>query len=281
MSETVQARLEELEQRVIELTQQLESANAMLKEETDQHRSAEERVNLLNRDMETQKASIEVANRELESFIYSVSHDLQAPLRHISAFSQILIDDFKEQLTEEAIQHLNRIDRASSKMSRLINGLLTLSRLNRAEMNVSRIEMSALADNVAQALRDSDPSRPVSFHIGEDITADADPTLIKAALENLLDNAWKYTSKTTDAIIEFGCELQGNEQVFYLRDNGAGFDMEYADKLFTPFKRLHPAHEFDGAGIGLATVQRIIHRHGGRIWAAASPGQGATFYFTL
>ena len=248
-------------------------------------KQVQERVEKLNRTLEERvrqrTMELESANKELEAFAYSVSHDLRAPLRSLDGFSQAVLEDYHEQLDEEGRDFLLRIRHASQRMGRLIDDLLKLSRLTRREMSKGYIDLSALARKAANDLRDGEPAREAEFSIMEELKAHADPALFAVVLENLLGNAWKYTSKKPSARIAFGkTDLKG-EEVYYLEDNGAGFDMAYVDKLFGPFQRLHKDTEFPGTGIGLATVQRIIGRHGGRIWAEGAVDQGATFYFTL
>jgi PAS domain S-box-containing protein len=224
---------------------------------------------------------LEVANAELDAFAYSVSHDLRAPLRSIDGFSAALLEDCAERLGESGRDHLNRVRKASQRMAGLIDDLLALSRVTRATLTRERVDLSALARQIASELRQRDPSRQAEFVISTDIRSEGDTQLLRIALENLLANAWKYTSRRPQARIEFGAAQHDGDRAYFVRDNGAGFDMTYADKLFGAFQRLHSVGEFEGSGIGLATVQRIIHRHGGRVWAEGAVGQGATFYFTL
>ena len=221
------------------------------------------------------------ANRELEAFAYSVSHDLRAPLRAIDGFSQALLEDYGERLDGPGLDYLRRVRAASQRMAALIDDLLQLSRLTRAPLQPRVVDLSSMAREILSELQEQQPDRFVQVDIQPGMQVWGDPGLLRTALQNLLDNAWKYTSKNAYARIEVGCDQTDGDTVFYVRDNGAGFDMGYADKLFGPFQRLHHPSEYEGTGIGLATVQRIIHRHGGRIWAESSPGQGATFYFRL
>ncbi len=220
-------------------------------------------------------------NRELEAFSYSVSHDLRAPLRAIDGFSQALLEDYGNQLDAGAQDYLRRVRASAQRMARLIDDLLNLSRVTRAPLHYERVDLSAMAREVVAALRETAPGRAVTMHIAEGLSAEGDAALLRIALENLLGNAWKYTARTAQARIEFGSQIHDDERVFFVRDNGAGFDMKYANKLFGAFQRLHHPQEFEGTGVGLATVQRIIHRHGGRIWAEGEPDKGACFYFTL
>lgn len=221
-------------------------------------------------------------NAELEQFSYSVSHDLRAPLRAIDGFSQILLEDYAPKLDEEGKAYLGRVRAASQRMGELMDDLLNLSRLSRGSVRRETVDLSALAKAFAEELRQSQPERRVEFVIEEGLRAEGDRRLLQVALNNLLDNAWKFTEKHPRAKIEFGAMQQHDgELVYFVRDDGAGFEMAYAEKLFAPFQRLHSTGEFGGTGIGLAAVQRIVHRHGGRVWAEGAVEKGATFYFTL
>jgi PAS domain S-box-containing protein len=224
------------------------------------------------------KAAAEHAIKELESFSYSVAHDLRTPLRAIDGFSQALLDEYGDRLDDEGRGYLRRVRGAAQRMAELIDDLLTLSRVTRSELKRSRIDLSALARTLLAGLARLEPERKVATVIAPGVFADADPQLAAIALDNLLGNAWKFTSKRAEARIELG---QLPDGAFFVRDNGAGFDMAYGDKLFGVFQRLHPEVEFPGTGIGLATVARITERHRGRIWADSVVGEGATFYFTL
>jgi light-regulated signal transduction histidine kinase (bacteriophytochrome) len=210
-----------------------------------------------------------------------VAHDLRAPLRGIEGFSSMLAEDCRERLSEDGQRYLAHIRDAVQQMRGLIEGLLELARVARGEIGDERVDLSALAGHVAKRLQGAEPSRQVEFAIQECMIAFGDAQLLRAVLENLLGNAWKFTSKREQARIEFGQRREGDETVYFIRDDGAGFDMAYAKKLFGVFQRLHAADEFQGTGIGLATVQRIVRRHGGRVWAEGAVGEGATFYFTL
>jgi signal transduction histidine kinase len=226
-------------------------------------------------------AQLVAANQELDAFAYSVSHDLRAPLRGIDGFSLALVEDFGDTLSAEGRDYLRRIRAGCVRMGMLIDDLLYLSRLARNQLRREVVNLSLLARQVADELQQLDPQRTVDWVIAPHLVTVADPALLRAVLDNLLGNAWKFTGKQESARIEFGGLVQEGEQVFFVKDNGAGFDMLYADKLFNAFQRLHKAEEFDGTGIGLATVQRVVKRHGGRVWAQGEIGQGATFYFSL
>jgi signal transduction histidine kinase len=224
---------------------------------------------------------LESANRELEAFTHSVAHDLRAPLRGINGMAEILRESKLQQLDAEGQKYLHFIHESGNRMSQLIEDLLKLSRTTRGELTRQPLDLSGLVQEVAQQLRDANPDRHVELVVADGIHVTADPRLLRVALENLLGNAWKFTSKRPNARIEFGAEKQQGVPVYFIRDNGAGFDMAYADKLFGVFQRLHSHTEFEGSGVGLATVQRILNRHAGRIWAKSAINQGATFFFTL
>jgi len=227
-----------------------------------------------------QKDALTLANQELEAFSYSVSHDLRAPLRAIDGFSQVLLEDYYPQLDEAGRDHLMRVRRAAQRMASLIDQLLELARLGRRELRKAAVDLSALAGAAVQELAEADPGRTVQATIQPSLNAWGDPQLLSIVLDNLLSNAWKYTGNASQPRIEFGAVTRDGQTVYHVRDNGVGFDMRYAERLFGPFQRLHGS-EFEGSGIGLATVQRIVKRHGGRVWAEARPEQGATFFFTL
>lgn len=226
-------------------------------------------------------ANLAAANKELESFSYSVSHDLRAPLRTIDGFSHALLEDCADKLDEESKTNLNRIRAAAQRMGLLIDDLLNLSRLSRTEMHMRSIDISALTESIASDLRTANPDREIEVRIEAGLKTTADPGLLRAVMENLLSNAWKFTSKRACAHVEFGMSVGNGTPAYFVRDDGAGFDPKYADRLFGAFQRLHAMTEFAGTGVGLATVQRIVHRHGGRIWAESAVDRGATFYFTL
>lgn len=254
---------------------------------TDIHdkKIASEEIERLTEELEQRvrqrTAQLEDKNRELEAFSYSVSHDLRAPLRAIDGFSQALIEDFGGQLDDEARRYLARIRAASQRMGQLIDDLLTLSRISRVELTWSTVDLSAMARQVFDELKHHDAERAVEVSIWEGVTVHGDPRLLRIALENLIGNAWKFTAKTNAARVEFGALEDREHTTYFVRDNGVGFDMAHAENLFGAFQRLHAVTDFPGTGIGLATVQRIVHRHGGRIWVNAQRGRGATFFFTL
>ena len=246
---------------------------------------AREEIQRLNRDLENRVAArtaeLLAANQELETFNYSVSHDLQAPLRAVDGFSRFLKREHSAQLDSEANDCVDRICGATARMDQLLKGLLNLAKVGRTALRTCPLNLSALAAEVAAELRESEPQRVVEFTIAPDLRAEGDPDLLRSVLQNLIGNAWKYTSKRDRANIEFGCEQVGGERVFHVRDDGAGFNPAYADKLFKAFQRLHRQEEFPGTGIGLIISQRILQRHGGRIWAEGANDKGATFYFTI
>lgn len=243
--------------------------------------ASRDRAERASHNLEVANRELEATNRELESFSYSVSHDLRAPLRSIDGFSQILLEDYADSLDEEGTDYLGRVRAASRRMGHLIDDLLTLSRTARASLRREQVNISEIAEGVASELQRRDPEREVEFVITREVRADGDPRLLRVALENLLGNAWKFTARTPAAKIEFGASWSGGRAAYFVRDNGAGFDMSYAGKLFGAFQRLHSPEEFEGTGIGLATVQRVIRRHGGDVWAEAEVDRGATFFFTL
>ena len=239
-------------------------------------------VGSLEHRVEQRTLELAAANKELEAFSYSVSHDLRAPLRSIDGFSQALVEDYGATLDGVAIDYLQRIRNNAQHMGKLIEALLQLSRLTRDEIVVERVNLSIIAREIATRLHEVEPDKDVVFEVQEGLVVSADERMMRVLMENLLSNAWKYTGKREHARIEFGlAEKSESGDSYYVRDNGVGFDMRQADKLFRPFKRLHSDREFVGDGIGLASVQRVIQRHGGKIWAEATVGEGATFYFTV
>ena len=261
-----------------------QQAVALAKEVAERKR-AEDQVRSLNANLEQRirerTAELEVVNKELEAFNASVSHDLHTPLRSIDGFSEALIEEYGDRLDDQGRDYLQQIRAAARRMAQLIDDLLGLSRVTRSDMERESVDLSRLAHIIAAELRRPEPDRQVTFLIAAGLSAQGDGRLLCVALNNLLGNAWKFCSRQSHARIEVGVAECHGQPAFFVRDNGAGFDMAYADKLFGPFQRLHSSADFAGIGIGLATVQRVIHRHGGRIWAEAAVGQGATFYFTL
>lgn len=275
-----QAHLD-LEQRVHDRTAKLAEANTELTREIRDRQRVEEDMCKVNVDLLQRTTQLESSNKELEAFSYSVSHDLRAPLRGIDGFSQAVLDDYGDKLDDTGKQYLQRVREASQRMAKLIDAMLNLARLIRAELIFESVDLSAIGRSVVSNLSKADPERQVEIVVADNLRTNADPDLTRVVLENLLGNAWKFSSHEEFARIELGMTYHYSQPVFFVRDNGVGFDMTYADKLFGAFQRLHAMSEFQGIGIGLATVHRIIQRHGGRIWADASVGKGATFFFTL
>ena len=235
----------------------------------------------LEQRVDERTAQLEAANRELEAFSYSVSHDLRAPLRAIDGFSRILIEDHASQLSDEAIRLLGIVRNNTQQMGQLIDDLLTFSRLSRQPVNKQVVDMATLVHQVLETLKRELEGRKVQIEIGELPTCQGDPTLLKQVWMNLISNALKFTLRSQVAQIEIDCKETEGGPVYYVKDNGVGFDMQYVDKLFGVFQRLHRSEEYEGTGVGLAIVQRIIHRHGGRVWTEAKLNDGATFFFTL
>lgn len=240
-------------------------------------------LNILLDDLAHQASELDAgrfrANSELEAFSYSVAHDLRAPLRAMNGFSHLLIEEHGRGLADDAVHLLQKIHQSSNRMAELIDGLLALSRVSRAEIEPRSVNLSQLARETVAQLAASEPDRVIETVIEEGLEADLDPRLARVLVANLVTNAWKFTSKTPEAKIEIG--MSATEGALYVRDNGAGFDMKFANKMFVPFQRLHGVAEFPGTGIGLATVQRIVHRHGGSIWAKGEVERGATFFLAL
>jgi light-regulated signal transduction histidine kinase (bacteriophytochrome) len=256
---------------------------AKLQAEIIDRQQAEQRAQELNQGLQQAVIELKSVNKELETFSYSVSHDLRAPLRSIDGFSQALLEDCVEQLDETGHDYLRRIRTATQKMGQLIDDLLTLSRVIRSDMHRESVNLSRLARQISQDLQQADPDRSVELIIAPDLVDQGDSRLLQVVLENLLNNAWKFTAKNPQAKIEFGIMLSepNTPPTYFVRDNGVGFDIAYTSKLFSPFQRLHSVSEFPGNGIGLATVQRIVNRHGGQVWTEGVIDRGATFYFTL
>ena len=249
----------------------------------EQARIEIERLNRdLDRRVKDRTADLSSANKELESFAYSISHDLRAPLRGIDGFSQMAIEEYGDKLDEQGRGYLNRVRAAAQRMGSLIDDILELSRVSRLAMRREQVDLGQLAAELLEEMRQTEPGRQVEMTIAADCRVEGDPRLLRILLQNLLENAWKYTGRQPQARIEFGRErLETGETAFFVRDNGVGFDMKYADRLFSPFQRLHSPEDFPGSGIGLATVARIVNRHGGRVWVETEPDKGAVFRFTL
>jgi two-component system, sensor histidine kinase and response regulator len=260
---------------------ELAKKTALLRRQTELLQASEQEARELADTRAELVRDLEHKNRELESFSYAVSHDLRAPLRRIESFSRAVQESQADRLDDSGRRYLDRVREASQQMSQLIDDVLYLARVTRAEMREQEVDLSGLVTLLLDRMREAEPGRQVEAKVRPGVTVVADGQLLRIAIENLLENAWKFTGKETRARIEFGQTNVAGEPAYFIRDNGAGFDMAYADRLFGPFQRLHLASEFPGTGIGLATVQRIIHRHGGRVWAEAMLGQGATFHFTI
>ncbi len=274
-------RLEAMQKAVLNILEDIdtekskvERINSEMAREIAERKQAEEALRQA-------KAGADAANRELEAFSYSVAHDLRAPLRSIDGFSQALLEDCAGKIDDEGKVFLNNVRESAQQMAQLIDDLLGLSRVSRAELRQTRLDLAKIARTVLARLQRDYPDRRVELVIPDKVAAVGDERLLGVVLENLLGNAWKFTSKRERACIEFGQRVETDRVVYFVRDNGAGFNMAYSQKLFGVFQRLHSANEFEGTGIGLATVQRIIHRHGGRVWTDAAVGRGATFFFTL
>lgn len=268
-----------------EVYRELHEVNAELEEDIAARRKAEEEVIRLNEELEQRvrqrTAELEASNKELDSFTYSVSHDLRAPLRRIEGFGQIINNEYSEKLDDRFRHYLERIRAGAHDMAEMIDSFLKLSRSTRSELTIEPLDLSEMAAKVVSRLREKEPQRSVSVSIAPDMKVEGDRRLMDSVLENLLGNAWKYSRHNKAAAISFGIERADGVNVYIIRDNGAGFDMNYLDRLFMPFCRLHRSEDFEGTGIGLATVLRILARHGGRVWAEGAIGKGATFRFTL
>jgi signal transduction histidine kinase len=258
----------------------LAESQAALEQEIDDRKRAADKIEQLNRELNLTVSQLQGANQELEAFSYSVSHDLRAPLRAMGGFSEALLEDYGDKLEGEA-RDLGEIVIGSRHLGQLIDGLLTLSRSTRGELRLDRVDLSVMADRIRSEMEKSEPQRRVGWRIEPGLSAQGDARMIEVVMRNLLGNAWKYTACSPEPVIRVYAELEGNDRFFCVADNGAGFDMAHAGKLFQPFQRLHRQDEFPGIGIGLATVQRIVHRHGGTINATGVPLKGATFRFSL
>jgi light-regulated signal transduction histidine kinase (bacteriophytochrome) len=261
------ARSEKLNKAMVNLLEDLQETNQQLHE--------------ANQKLKATSMELQAANNELEAFTYSVSHDLRAPLRSIDGFSLAVIEDYAEKLDATGVDFLQRVRSASQEMGQLIDDLLSLSRMTRQALKKESVHLGKVAEHVVAELREQDPERSVAFTTSGELTVNADPRLMRVVLYNLIANAWKFTKHTEAPAIKFSSIDKDGQTTYRIEDNGAGFDMLYVDKLFAPFQRLHRTAEFSGTGIGLATVQRVIRRHGGTVWAAGAVGKGATFSFTL
>lgn len=272
-----------LEQRVLERTQELRRMNRELQAEVAERMRVEDKIRHLNEELEARvrdrTAELETANRDLEAFSYSVSHDLRGPARRINSFSTILLEQYLTVLDSEGQEYLRRISVSSRRMEQIIDDMMTLSLASYNEMQRRDVDLTKLATQILRELQATTALREVQVRVQPEVSTVADPRLLNMALENLLGNAWKYSSRREQPIIEFGSTGEGADQVFFVRDNGVGFDVAEADHLFEPFSRLHT--DYEGTGVGLAIVKRVVSRHGGRVWAESAVDKGATFYFTL
>lgn len=291
-SEAEKANLQGAQRAVLNILEDFEAEkvkveviNRELQAEVEERQRAQDEVRSLNASLERRvterTAEVVAANKELEAFSYSVSHDLRAPLRAMDGFSQALLEDYADKIDEEGRNCIERVRAASQRMDRLIDGILTLSRATRVEMRTAAVDLSALSKAIAIELQRTYPERVVEVIVAPGLVVKGDATLLRVVLENLIGNAWKFTGKHSTARIEIGAIEDQGETAYFVRDDGAGFDMTYAGKLFGAFQRLHTPSEFEGTGIGLANVQRIVHRHGGRLWAKGEVEKGATVFFTL
>jgi signal transduction histidine kinase len=260
---------------------ELAKKSQQLHRQADQLRQSEQAARELAEARAVLVEDLEQKTREMETFSYAVSHDLRAPLRRIEGFSRALLETESGRLLDDSSRYLRNIAQAAVDMSGLIDGMLALARVTRADIRIRPLDFSTIASTVATQLREAEPSRSVDLVIRPHVEGAGDPQLLRVVFQNLLENAWKFTRTRPAARIEFGTVNQHSDLTYFVRDNGVGFDTEYSDRLFKPFQRLHPSREFEGTGIGLATVHRIIQRHGGRVWAESTPGEGATFSFTL
>ncbi len=273
--------LRDSNRRQDEQIKSLEFANRSQESLIAELRHIQQYVEMLNQNLRSQNTALKATNYELESFCYAVSHDLRGPLRGIHGFSVALENSARERLTAEETGYLHRICSGVERMGQLIDDLLQLSRLTRAQMKLGTVDLTAIAREIAGQLQEREPSRRVQWHIDDGLIVQGDPVLLRVALDNLLANAWKYTGHQAEATVWFGRATHQGQPAFCVRDNGVGFDMTYIDKLFTPFQRLHSVRDFPGSGVGLASVARVIHRHGGTVAAESKINEGAAFYFTL
>jgi len=268
-----------------ELLWESKKARLVMAADVTERARAQQQIFELNQTLENKveerTAQLGAINRELEAFSYSVSHDLRAPLRGIDGFSQAVMEDYAQLLDEKGKRYLSRIRSATQRMGHLIDDLLNLSKISKSAVNRVPVNASEIAEELVAELREKSPARAITVEIEQGLQMYADPGLLKIVLQNLLENAWKFTSKTESPIVTIKKVARDGQDGMAVSDNGAGFDMQYAHKLFGAFQRLHAATEYEGTGIGLATAQRIIHMHGGKIWAEGSVGQGATFYFSV
>ena len=273
----------QLEQRVLERTQALRRANRELQAEVAERMRVEDQIRHLNEELEMRvqdrTAELELANRDLESFSYSVSHDLRGPARRINSFSKILLEQYLTALDDNGREYLRRISASSRRMEQIIDDMLTLSLVSYNEIQRRDVDLTRMAMQILRELQATSTPRRVELEIEPDVRASGDARLLHMAMENLLGNAWKYSSREEQATIGFGVASENGERRFFVRDNGVGFDMAEAEHMFDPFSRLHT--DYEGTGVGLAIVKRVVTRHGGRIWARSAPGEGATFFFTL
>jgi light-regulated signal transduction histidine kinase (bacteriophytochrome) len=266
---------------LLQTQEALKGLNERLEERVTERNASLLEIRKLSEDLARRNVELEAANRELDAFAYSVSHDLRAPLRSIDGFSKALLDEYADKIDATGLDFLRRVSGGAQRMALLIDDILKLSRITRGEMQRESMDLSTMARSISEELSKTQPERRVEFSIMEGVDALGDPRLLHAVLENLLGNAWKFSARKDAARIEFGKTEIDGRAAFFVRDNGAGFDMAYADRLFVPFQRLHTSEEFAGTGIGLSIVQRVIRRHGGDVWAEGEIGGGATFMFTL
>jgi signal transduction histidine kinase len=266
----------------VELLQALADSTSVAMESVELLTNLERRVTERTSELHRRSSQLDVLNREIEAFSYSVAHDLRSPLITIDGFTQVLLENYGDKLDETGRSHLERVCGGARRMHRLINDLLELSKIVRAPMHHGTVYLSRIANDIVQGIRESSPERAAAIIIADNLTVEGDAALLRIALENLFSNAWKFTSKAANPRIEFGSRMdRSGRRAFFLRDNGAGFDPRHAANLFSPFRRLHPESQFPGTGIGLAMVQRIVHRHSGEIWAEAAVDRGACFYFSF